>query len=97
MEINFGHINNSLGTRVLGQKLRLKIEESLKVGEVVTFNFEGVNMISHSFADECFGKLLLTWDIEDLKLMSTFKNTSSLVKKTVAFTLKERVAQSELV
>lgn len=93
MQINFGHINSSLGTRVLGQKMRLEIEESLNNGVFVIFNFEGVNTISHSFADECFGKLLLSWSIDDLKAKSTFQNTNPLIKKTVAFTLKERAAE----
>jgi len=96
MQINFGHLNNSLGTRVLGRKLRLEIEESLRNDEFVIFNFEGVNSISHSFADECFGKLLLSWNIEDLKAKSTFQGANHLIKKTVSFTLKERATEMVL-
>ncbi|MBU3822502.1 STAS-like domain-containing protein [Flavobacteriaceae bacterium XHP0103] len=96
MQINFGHINSSLGTRVLGKKLRLEIEESLRNDGFVIFNFEGVNTVSHSFADECFGKLLLSWNIEELKAKSTFQNTNALIKKTVAFTLKERASEMAL-
>lgn len=96
MEIKFGHIGSSLGTRVLGQKLRLEIEESLRNGDFITFDFKGVNMVSHSFADECFGKLLLTLELTELKTKSTFTNTNELVKKAVAFTLKERAKQLEL-
>ncbi len=96
MEIHFGEINNSLGTRVLGQKLRTKIEQSLSNGDFVIFNFEGVNSVSHSFADECFGKLLISWNLEDLKSKSTFRNTNDLIKKTVAFTLKERASEMVL-
>lgn len=90
MEINFGHIGNSLGTRVLGKEIRLKIEDSLKSEQFVTFNFEGVKLISHSFADECFAKLLEVVELEELKMKSTFINTNDIIKKTVAFTIKER-------
>lgn len=93
MEINFGHIGNSLGTRVLGKKIRLEIEESLRNGEFVTFNFEGVKLISHSFSDECFAKLIEVIELEHLKKKSTFKNANDLVKKTIAFTIKERLQQ----
>ena len=93
MEIKFGHIGNSLGTRVLGKKLRLEIEQSLKSEEFVTFNFEGVKLISHSFADECFAKLIEVIELNDLKRKSTFINTNDIIKKTVAFTIKERAMQ----
>ena len=95
MIIQFGHINNSLGTRSLGQEIRFQIENSLQNGEFVTFDFEGVDSVSHSFADECFGKLLLAWRLEDLKSKSTFKNISDNLRKTVSFTLKERLLELE--
>ena len=90
VEIKFGHIGTSLGTRVLGKKLRLEIEQSLNSGKFVTFNFEGVKLISHSFADECFAKLIENMELQDLKQKSTFINTNDLIKKTVAFTIRER-------
>ncbi|WP_321826274.1 STAS-like domain-containing protein [Maribacter dokdonensis] len=92
MQIDFGNIGSSLGTRALGQELRLEIEKSLKSGGFIVFNFEGVQLISHSFADECFGKLLLSLDFNNIKSNSTFKNTNDLVKKTISFTLKERMS-----
>lgn len=96
MEINFAHIGDSLGTRVLGKKIRLEIEKSLKSENFVTFNFRDVRLISHSFADECFGKLLLSWSIEELKSKTTFIGANSIIKKTIAFTLEERANNLEL-
>lgn len=95
MEIVFGHIGMSLGTRVLGQKLRLDIEAALTEGKKVKFNFEGVNLVSHSFADECFGKLLLNRKLEELQEVTTFVNANEIVKKIIAFTLKERLLSKE--
>ncbi len=97
MVIQFGNINNSLGTRSLGNKLRLEIEENLIKGEFISFDFSNVNVISHSFADECFGKLLLKWEIEELKRTTTFTNINPIIKKIISFTLKERQQQLELV
>lgn len=95
MEINFGEIGTSLGTRFLGLDIRNKIEMSLRKNDFVTFDFSNVQFISHSFADECFGKLLIEWNLEELKKKSTFKNTNQLIKRTIAFTLKERLLQIE--
>lgn len=91
MIIKLVNINNSLGTRSLGIGLRLEIEENLKKGEFVCFDFSDVDFVSHSFADECFGKLLLTWDISELKKLTTFINTNPLIKNTISFTFKERI------
>ena len=90
MLLKFSDIGNSLGTRVVAQKIRLDIENSLGNNDFVTFDFSNVNSISHSFADECFGKLLLSWGISELKSKTTFTNANDLIKQTIAFTLKER-------
>lgn len=90
MEIIFGNISKSLGTRMLGSKIRTDIEKSFSKGEFVLFDFEGVTSISHSFADECFGKLLLSFELKFLQSQSTFRNTNELVQKTILFTLNER-------
>ena len=95
MTINFKNSGTSLGTRFLGQKFRLEIEESLSKNEFVVFDFNGVDFISHSFADECFGKLLLEIKLSDLKEKTTFKNANELIKRTIAFTLKERLLKEE--
>lgn len=93
MLFKFNNIGSSLGTRVVAEKVRLEIEDSLRNGAFVTFDFTDVTSISHSFADECFGKLLINWDLNELKSKSTFTNANDLIKKTIAFTLKERAAQ----
>ncbi len=47
-----------LGTRELGVEIRQEIINILKINSSVTIDFEGINMISHSFADEFVGKLV---------------------------------------
>lgn len=97
MTIKFINIGTSLGTRVLGKKIRLQIEEILSDNGFAIFDFSGVDSISHSFADECFGKLLLTFDMDELKSKSTFKNANSEVKKVIAFVFRERLTELETV
>lgn len=93
MNITFSHIGNSLGTRVVGSKTRIEIEAALERNEKVVFDFSGVDVVSHSFADECFGKLLLKWDLPFLKKNTNFINANELVKKSIALTFKERLSE----
>lgn len=95
MTINFKNTGNNLATRFLGQEFRMDIELALSKNEFVVFDFEGVVFISHNFADECFGKLLLTIKLSELKQKTTFQNANELIKKTIAFTLKERLIEEE--
>lgn len=90
MIIRFSEVGESLGTRFSGEMVRKKFEKALAKGESVTFDFEGVKSISHSFADECFAKLLNTWTVTDLKELTTFQNADPLIKKTIAFTMRGR-------
>lgn len=93
MIIQFVHIGKSLGTRVKGQEIRQKIEKAFDQGNFVTFDLEGVESVSHSFADECFGKLLLNWSLSEIKENSTFIHANDLIKQTIAFTIKERLIE----
>lgn len=95
MTILFSNSGKNLGTRFLGEETRKEILSALVRNEFVTFDFSGVEFISHGFADECFGKLLLSIKIEELKKKTTFKNTNTLVKRNIAFALKERLLQLE--
>ena len=90
--ISFKSFSSNLGTRVLGQEIRKDIETQLSAGNFVEFNFEGVDFASHSFSDECFGKLLLLFSFEELKTRSTFVNTNVVIKKTIAMAIHDRLA-----
>jgi hypothetical protein len=93
MIINFSNIGISLGTRILGSKVRSQIESALSDNQFVTFDLTGVDTMSHSFADECFGKLVLNKDISFIKKNSTFKGAKKEVETIILFTIKERLSQ----
>lgn len=95
MTIKFSNIGTSLGTRFLGEEIRKEILSALGRNEFVTFDFSDVKYISHGFADECFGKLLVSMIIEELKKKTTFQDANPLVKRTIAFALKGRLLQLE--
>ena len=93
MELKFKEFGESLGTRVLGRKIRQQIEEAINADSCVVFDFEGVRSISHSFSDECFGKLLLSIDFDKIRRQSTFQNVNPKISNTITYTLKERANQ----
>lgn len=50
-------LGNALVGRTHGELVRERIEQALESGETVVVDFDGVEFMSPSFADEVFGKL----------------------------------------
>ena len=92
---HFSEHGNLLGTRLLGKKIREEILQEIEFNNKVVFDFEGVEIISNSFADECFGKLLLTHDLNTIKLFTTFTNVNKTIVGVVKYAIKQREAQIE--
>ncbi len=87
--ITFGE---NLGTRALGAKVRAQLLPLIEEGqELVILDFEGVNIVSNSFADECLGKLLLVMPFEKLKKRTTFSGLNDFARKSIALALKRRL------
>ncbi len=94
MEIKFSNISNRLGTRVIAQDVRHTVEKAFEENQRVVFNLENVQSMSHSFADECFAKLLLTWELDEIKKKSTFINVTSDVKSIIKFVINEQLSST---
>ena len=93
MIIKFNTINSSLGTRSLGREIREHTIISFSTtAERIIFDFEGVEVISNSFADECFGKLIQTFGLDFTKNRTTFKNTNSNVAMVLKKAMSDRLA-----
>ena len=76
----FVTIGGNLGTRILGEKAR-KLLPLINGNEKVILDFEGVDVVSNSFADECLAKLLLTMSLEELKKRTTFRGLNDFARK----------------
>ncbi len=63
----------------------------LRGDERVILDFEGVNIVSNSFADECLAKLLLFMPLEDLKKKTTFRGLNDFVQMNIAVAFKRRI------
>jgi hypothetical protein len=95
--IKFSEINTSLGTRKLGNNIREQVIMGIgnKPDEKVIFDFEDIEVISHSFADECFGKLVEIFGLEKTKQHTTFKNTNNIVSMVIKQAIQERLSNVE--
>ena len=87
----FNQFGEYLGTRMLGENVREKLLPLISGKEKVILDFEGVDVVSNSFADECLAKLLLTMTLDDLKQRTTFRGLNDFAKKNIALAFKRRL------
>lgn len=87
----FNQFGEYLGTRMLGASVREQLLPLIDGEEKVILDFEGVDVVSNSFADECLAKLLLTRSLEDLKQRTTFRGLNDFAKKNIALAFKRRM------
>ena len=81
--ILFREISPSLGTRDLGAKVRNNIIEKINANDKVYLDFEGVDVVTNSFADECFSKLKDNVTLEVFKAKIAFLNTNDFVQRVI--------------
>lgn len=91
----FNQFGEYLGTRMLGENVREKLLPLISGKEKVILDFEGVDVVSNSFADECLAKLLLTMTLDDLKQRTTFRGLNDFAKKNIAIAFKRRLCATQ--
>ena len=79
MKIIFCKYGSSFGTRAFAENLRSTVREEINNNEKVVFDFTGVRVVSNSFADELFGKLIKEIGFDVFKDKTTFEGASEEV------------------
>ena len=87
----FNQYGEYLGTRRLGASVREQLLPLINGEEKVVLDFEGVDVVSNSFADECLAKLLLIMSLDDLKQRTTFQGLNDFARKNIALAFKRRM------
>ena len=87
----FVTINENLGTRQLGEKVRFQLLDLMQENDKVVLDFSGVNVVSNPFADECLAKLLLIMPLEELKQRTTFRGLNEVARKNIAIAFRRRL------
>lgn len=91
----------SFGSRVSGRPVRQKLDNLLKMsnGRIVSVDFEGVPLLSSSFADEVFGKLFLAVGpikfLQRVKLVNMRDTVEGLVNKAIEQRMKVGVSDAD--
>lgn len=88
---NFNRNGENMGTRTLGERVRGELIEMIKQNDKVVLNFEGVNVVSNSFADECLAKLILFFPFEVIKKKTTFRGLNDFARKNIAVAFRRRL------
>lgn len=88
--IKLNEYGNIICSRENGEVVREKILKEIKNGNIVVINFEGVEMINHSFADEAFGKLLYDLPVDVFKNQIKFIKANDDVKGIIKMAVAER-------
>ncbi|MFB2120823.1 STAS-like domain-containing protein [Parapedobacter sp. 2B3] len=84
-------LGKQLSTRIDGAVVREKIAKGIEEDKLIVLDFDGVDVVSNSFADECFAKLMLDFDLPTVKAHTTFKNATPFIKAVIANSFKERL------
>lgn len=75
---------SSLGTRQIGREVKKELDLLFEknVG-IIEFNFDGVNLVTNSFADELFGKKIMEIGFDEFKKRTTFTNVDRYVSMSI--------------
>ncbi|NPD83109.1 STAS-like domain-containing protein [Prevotella sp. PINT] len=87
---NFNRFGKNLGTRQLGEQVRNELLQTINSNDMTILDFEGVNIVANSFADECIGKLLLHMSLNELKSRTTFRSVNDTARVCIATAIKRR-------
>lgn len=84
----------SLGTRERGALVRQAVERALagQPEAPVTIDLGGVERISPSFADECFGKLALDLGSDQTSRRLRFANADRNIAEMVLYAIRNRLS-----
>lgn len=94
MIIKLAQQSSHLATRFAAVSVREQIKRALDYNDTVIIDCCGIDAMSVSFADECFGKLLFDFELQDLKNKVTYRNASPFINATIARALKERASET---
>ncbi len=91
MELKLKETGEILGLRETGNRLRKLVESAIKQEEPVLIDFEGVESVSSSFADELIAKMYVEIGQEKFISLIKVKDANSFVKTIINSCIKDRL------
>lgn len=97
MRILFNEYGASLGTRHLGRIVKADLDNIfIESNEKIILDFNGVNLVTNSFADEVFGKKIAEVGFDEFKERTTFRNLNPFLEMCIKKAIVNRVRELEL-
>lgn len=98
MRLNLLGEARSFGNRITGMKIRTKIENLLAAApnDVLEINFDGVDLIASSFADEVFGKLAVALGFVGFGTRIRFININKFCRSIIDDVVQSRIIQTHM-
>lgn len=92
--IKLSEWGTTLGTRKVGEDVRkVLLKEMERSLQPIQVSFKDVFMVSTSFADECFGKLIVAIGPEQFKqAFSIVELEDKMIKSVLNSTVKQRIS-----
>lgn len=88
---------NGYGTRQSGERVRNEILNIYReANKVIVIDFDGIAVISSSFADELIGKLVIEFGFFGFNNIVRLKNMNSLIQSIVQRSVAQRMAESAI-
>lgn len=87
---SFSQYGSDFGTREMGAKIRQLLLPMLTGSNCISLDFNEVNVVSNSFADECIAKLLLEMPLEELQSHTSFVNLNPTAERSILVALQRR-------
>lgn len=79
MKVMMRKYGGALATRASGRTAYADvIHDSNNLSERVVFDFDGVSVVTNSFADEIFGRIAYEVGITQMRKVTTFRNVSPI-------------------
>lgn len=91
MELKLKETGKILGLRETGSRLRQIIESAIKKEESILIDFEGVESVSSSFADELIAKVYLEIGKEKFVKLIKLKNVDDFAKTIINSCIRDRL------
>ena len=94
MDIILKKTGKILGLRETGKRLRENLESALNDNQAVIIDFDDVDSISSSFADEFIAKTYINVGREKFLENVRIKNANEFIKVIINSSLSERIRQN---
>ena len=83
---------NTLGTRVLGIEVRQVLNELLfNQNDKICLDFNGIKVVTNSFADELIGKKVKELGFDTFKNSIKIVNANENIKSVIVKSIKDRI------